>query len=219
MHTLTSFKLCPYAQMALIICQQHKLTPTVNNIDPSNPPQWFKDISPTGNVPMLQIDDTIVFESLVIAQYFDTLGENSLLPADSVQKAVAQSWMSFAANLIGDFPSLISASSEEDFDKVCADIKTKFAQIAKAHSGGDFFLGEEFSLVDVAFAPFFMRLSWINDWTNNALDLVPESLKNWQNNILSKTCVINSVASEIEDIYMSRVEQFNGILASKIVDE
>jgi glutathione S-transferase len=34
-----------------------------------DPPDWFKEISPTGQVPLLKVDDQAIFESLVITEF------------------------------------------------------------------------------------------------------------------------------------------------------
>jgi glutathione S-transferase len=34
-----------------------------------------------------------------------------------------------------------------------------------------FFNGEKFNMIDAAFAPIFMRLSWMNEFTDNALPI------------------------------------------------
>jgi glutathione S-transferase len=38
-------------------------------INPMDPPAWFKEISPTGQVPLLKVDDQVIFESLVITEF------------------------------------------------------------------------------------------------------------------------------------------------------
>ncbi|SHN92439.1 hypothetical protein BHECKSOX_695, partial [Bathymodiolus heckerae thiotrophic gill symbiont] len=59
---LISFKLCPFAQRAVILLNTQKIDFEITYINPMDPPDWFKEISPTGQVPLLKVDDQIVFE-------------------------------------------------------------------------------------------------------------------------------------------------------------
>ena len=44
-------------------------------------PDWFLEISPHGKVPVLKVDDEILFESNAIAEYLDEVIEPKLHPA------------------------------------------------------------------------------------------------------------------------------------------
>jgi glutathione S-transferase len=66
---LISFKLCPFAQRALISLNVQKIDFKMTYINPMDPPDWFKEISPTGQVPLLKVDDQVIFESLVFAVF------------------------------------------------------------------------------------------------------------------------------------------------------
>ncbi|HAO87000.1 MAG TPA: glutathione S-transferase, partial [Gammaproteobacteria bacterium] len=45
-------------------------------------PDWFKAISPTGQVPLLKADDEVIFESSVISEFANDISENDLHPSD-----------------------------------------------------------------------------------------------------------------------------------------
>jgi glutathione S-transferase len=48
---LISFKLCPFAQRAMISLEVQKIDFKMTYINPMDPPDWFKEISPTEQVP------------------------------------------------------------------------------------------------------------------------------------------------------------------------
>jgi glutathione S-transferase len=50
---LISFKLCPFAQRAMISLEVQKIDFKMTYINPMDPPDWFKETSPTGQVPLL----------------------------------------------------------------------------------------------------------------------------------------------------------------------
>ena len=86
--TLISHKLCPYVQRAVIALQELGIEYRRIDIDLANPPDWFKRLSPLGKVPLLLIDDeTVLFESAVIAEYVNDIGAAVLLPTDPIEKA------------------------------------------------------------------------------------------------------------------------------------
>jgi len=89
--TLISHKLCPYVQRAAITLEELNIDYKRIDIDLNNKPDWFKKLSPTGKVPLLVIDDdTVLFESAVIAEYINdsaTNAENTLLSSNPLAKA------------------------------------------------------------------------------------------------------------------------------------
>jgi glutathione S-transferase len=50
---LISFKLCPFVQSTVITLLQHNVDYKITYIDINDPPPWFEDVSPTGQVPIL----------------------------------------------------------------------------------------------------------------------------------------------------------------------
>jgi glutathione S-transferase len=58
---LISFKLCPFAQRAMISLEVQKIDFKMTYINPMDPPDWFKETSPTGQVPLLKVDDQVIF--------------------------------------------------------------------------------------------------------------------------------------------------------------
>lgn len=66
---LVSFKVCPFVQRSVIALNAKGIAYTLTHINPHEPPDWFKAISPLGKVPVLLVDGTPLFESAVILEY------------------------------------------------------------------------------------------------------------------------------------------------------
>src|SRR5512145_1650093 len=96
---LVSFKLCPFVQRSVIVLQEKRVDYEITYIDLKNPPDWFKAISPFGKVPLLQVGDTVLFESAVIMEYLDEVNPPSLHPADPLRKAHNRAWVEFSSSL------------------------------------------------------------------------------------------------------------------------
>ena len=62
------------------------------NISLSEKPEWLLERNPNGTVPVLEQDDVVIYESLIVADYLNTVypnpvGSQQLLPADPYRKA------------------------------------------------------------------------------------------------------------------------------------
>ena len=92
---LISFKLCPYVQRSVILLKEKGVDYDIEYIDVYDPPEWFLALSPTGKVPILQVEGTVLFESAVISEYIDEVYAPALHPSSSIKKAQNRAWMEF----------------------------------------------------------------------------------------------------------------------------
>ena len=216
---LISFKLCPFVQRAVIILKRQKIDYDITFINPMDPPDWFKSISPTGQVPLLKADDEVIFESSVISEFANDISENDLHPSDLIQKAKNRSWIEFSSSLFDDLFNLVTGD-EETYAKAKESLFEKFAKVEVIKGTGTFFNGTDFAMIDAAFAPVFMRLSWINEFTDNALSFNEFSnLSAWSEAILEVDEVKDSVPEGIDDVYYSNIEAREGYLSTLLIDE
>ena len=64
---VVSFKVCPFVQRVTALLELKQLAYDIEYIDLSDKPQWFLDVSPHGQVPILILDDErVLFESEAI---------------------------------------------------------------------------------------------------------------------------------------------------------
>lgn len=216
---LISSKLCPFAQRAIILLNTQKIDFEITYINPMDPPDWFKEISPTGQVPLLKVDDQIVFESSVITEFINDISTTSIHPDNVVQKANNRSWIAFSSAMFDDLFGLVTG----DKDKFNASKEALFNELAKlesAKSSDVFFNGNDFNMIDAALAPIFMRLAWINEFTDNALSIAEfKHLSAWSDAILAVEEVATSVVDGLDDVYYSNIEGREGHLSTLLVDE
>ncbi|WXU00651.1 MAG: hypothetical protein Ctma_1377 [Catillopecten margaritatus gill symbiont] len=215
---LISFKLCPFAQRAIISLNQQNIDFKMTYINPMDPPDWFKEISPTGQVPLLKADDTPIFESLVITEFINEISAESFHPSDVVKAANNRSWIVYSSDMLGNMFNIITGD-EEKFNSAKTELMDKFAKVSAAKTQGEFFNGNEFNMIDAAFAPIFMRLAWINEFTDNAISLkdLPE-ISAWSNAVLALDVVKNSVVEGLDDVYLSNIENREGYLSTLLID-
>ncbi|KAI3793396.1 hypothetical protein L1987_36015 [Smallanthus sonchifolius] len=147
---------CPYAQRAWIarnckgLQEKIKLVP----IDLKNRPDWYKEkVYPPNKVPALEHNNEVKGESLDLIKYIDTNFEGpSLYPEDSIKKEFGEELLSYTDAF---YKSVTTSFKGDGFDDAAA----AFDYIENALSkfdDGPFLLGQ-FSLVDIAYAPFIER--------------------------------------------------------------
>jgi glutathione S-transferase len=99
---LVSFKICPFAQRSSLLLKEKQVDFELAFINPDSPPEWFNELSPTGKVPVLDVDGTAIFESSVIAEYLDEVNPPSIHPSDPLLKATNRAWVEHTVVFIWD---------------------------------------------------------------------------------------------------------------------
>ena len=152
---LVSHHLCPYVQRALIVLAEKGIAHDRTYIDLADRPDWFRDISPLGKVPLLRVGTDVLFESAVICEYLDETHPPSLHPTTPLERARHRAWIEFASAILNDIAGLYLAPDADMFDAKRTQLTAKFQRLETALAGGPYFAGERFHLVDAAFGPVF----------------------------------------------------------------
>lgn len=201
---LISFKLCPFVQRSVIVMLEKGVEFDITYIDLGNPPDWFRQISPLGKVPVLKVGESVLFESAVIMEYLDEVNPPSLHPADPLCKAVNRAWTEFASVLLMTQFEMANAREPTQFEKCRDDLRAKLGQL-EAQVVGPNFNGPAFALVDAAYAPLFMRLRLLEGWHPfGLLDGFPR-LATWAEGLLERPSVRQSVVPELPELYRGRL--------------
>ncbi|MFN8993516.1 MAG: glutathione S-transferase family protein, partial [Pseudomonadota bacterium] len=153
--TLVSFDLCPYVQRAAITLLEKGVPFNRVTIDLANKPDWFKAISPLGKVPLLQVGDTVLFESSPIVEYLDEVHAPRLHPADPLVRARHRAMVEMASSMLADVWVIETTADTKAFDDRVAQLRQKAGRIEALLSDGPYFAGAAFSIVDAVFAPLF----------------------------------------------------------------
>jgi glutathione S-transferase len=108
---------------------------------------------------------------------------------------------------------------KETFVSAKGALTQKLAKLEKIKSDHDYFNGDQFMMIDAAIAPFFMRVSWINEFTDNALSLEDfPKIQKWSRTLLSDKDVMESVEEGLDDVYYSNIEARGAHLSTLLVD-
>ena len=203
---LISFKICPFVQRAVITLLYTNTPHKITYIDISSPPDWFKQLSPFGKVPVLKVDDThVIFESAVIDEFLNEMHSVNLLPTDPLQRAVDRSWIDFGSNLTLDFSGLIHAINAEKFNKQFNLVENEIDWLEQKLGEGPYFNGEKFSLVDIAYAPLFMRMQLLKlDEKFYPMSQYPKISK-WAKQLLAIKVLPVSVVGDFETVFFDHI--------------
>lgn len=185
---LFSFPLCPFVMRSLILLAEKKVDFDITYIDLQDKPDWFLKISPLGKVPVLKVADEVIFESNVIAEYLDEVYAPSFHPDNPILKAKNRSWIEFGSQLIMAVFGLTVATDKEAYTEKLEQLQEKLNQL-EAQVTTPYFNGDEFRLIDAAYAPVFITIYAI--FTATSIDLLKDNknLKQWGQQLLARQSV------------------------------
>jgi glutathione S-transferase len=204
---LISFKTCPFVQRAVITLKHKNIDFDITYIDLADPPDWFLELSPLAKVPVLKVDDEVLFESAVINEYLDEITGGQLQPREPLARAKNRAWIEFASNMLGNLYMMKMSKDEDRYNKYRDLLVSQFNRVEKRLGDGPWFNGAEFSLADIAFAPLFRQ----NSVAENKLSVLdPETMPRvaaWAQRLLALPEVRDSVVDEFEDLYLSAMQK------------
>ena len=209
---LISFKTCPFVQRAVITLNQKNVEHEVTFIDLAEPPEWFLELSPLGKVPVLKVDDEVLFESAVINEYLDEITGGELQPRDSLERAKNRAWIEFASDMLGNSYMMKTASDQGSYEKYRDSLVSKLHRVEDRLGEGPWFNGEQFTLADTAFAPFFMHDAVANHRFSLIDAETMPKVASWSKRLLALPAVQNSVVPEFEDLYLKALEKADSFL-------
>ena len=213
---LISFKVCPFVQRSVILLKEKGVDYDIEFIDVYDPPEWFLKLSPTGKVPILVIDDTVLFESAVISEYLDEVYAPALHPSDPLKKAQNRAWIEFTSPLYMGTFNLIMAKDKEGVDRALEEFDKNLTGLANAKTQEPWFNGDKFSLVDIAVAPFFVRAIFIKETFGIDLLESHSNLQTWSDKVMAQQSVIDSTVEGFEELLSMRMKTVGSyLLANK----
>ena len=170
-------------------------------------PDWFLKISPHGKVPVLKVDEEILFESNAIAEFLDETVPPRLHPEDPMQRARNRAWTDYVPTFSGALNGIYYTKTREDMEAGLAKSPKVVERLEQAialgrGNDGPYFHGPELSLVDAAYAPFLQRFVIADRFLKTGLlDEFPH-VQAWVDALLSNEVVTGAVAPNfLEEFY------------------
>ena len=194
----------------------------VTYITKDTKPKWFLEISPHGKVPVLKVDDDVLFESNAIVEFLDEIIGPQLAPKDPIERARNRAWTDFTGGWAGALNKVSYAKTEEERTSAITELPKTLQKIEDALSqrknNGPYFNGNSLCLVDAAYAPFLMRFNIVEAINPSGILGDFPKISAWSNALLSNESVINSVSEDFAAVFETNLYKRDS-LAAKILSK
>ena len=210
---LISFDICPFVQRSTIALEEKGIDYDLTFIDLADKPDWFLAISPRGKVPLLQVDDAVLFESTAILEYLDETVEPRLHPADPIARARDRAWFSIADELFGAIWGMMSAPDRAALDAKAAATRGALAKLGE-DLVGPLWHGQRFSALDAVAGPGLLRAVWLDG-------LYPElklfdglsAVRDWAVTLTARPSVKRSAVPDLEARFYAAIRKYSPVHA------
>lgn len=156
--TLFSDSIDIYSHQVRIVLAEKSVGVEINYVESSNLPQELLELNQYGTLPTLVDRDLVLYKSHIIMEYLDErFPHPPLMPVYPVSRAesrllmyrIEQDWYVKAGMV---------HRGDGDVDAIRNELKENLLALAPIFANTDYFMSEEFSLVDCYLAPLLWRL-------------------------------------------------------------
>ncbi|KAJ7072667.1 glutathione-S-transferase [Mycena amicta] len=185
---------CPFVQRSWICLEEKGIPYQYNEVNPYKKEKAFLAINPKGLIPALEYHGKALYESLIICEFLeDAYPEyKHILPGDAFTKAYARIWIDYITkNVVPAFSRLVQAQTDDKRDAA----RTELCNALRTFAGevkGPYFLGEEFSLVDIAVVPWVVRDYIITEHRGYIRQAVSEEWKRYADHVEQRESVLRT---------------------------
>lgn len=167
---------CPFVQRSWITLHEKRIAHQYFEINPYKKEPQFLALNPRGLVPTLAVPvektggehQKPLYESVVICEYLDEVYNSSetngpsLLPRDAYERARCRIWIDhIGSKIVPAFYKFMQHTDKKPYtlDEARQEFLNGIKTFVKeCSSSGPFFLGQQFSMVDIMLAPWLCRL-------------------------------------------------------------
>ena len=203
-------KASTFSQRTRVVLLEKGIDFTPVEIDLQNKPDGYTQISHYGKVPAIKHGDVEIYESAIINEYLDEVfPEPPLLPRDPAAKAIARIWIDYAnTRFVPAFNKFLRGKDSQEQEQGRKEFTEALLYIEEELGKGDYLLGDQFSLVDISFYPWFERLPLLEHFRKFTLPTQTSGLQTWWNLVRDRQS-IQAVANPV-DFYLQRFAKVLG---------
>lgn len=150
-----------YSHRVRMVLAEKGVTVDILDVDPSNPPEDLAEVNPYNTVPTLLDRDLVLYESTVIMEYLDErFPHPPLLPVYPVARAQSRLLIHRIEKDWSNRVDVLMAGKgrETVLTKARKELRESIVGIAPIFNETEFFMNEEFTLVDCCVVPILWRL-------------------------------------------------------------
>lgn len=205
---IVSFKICPFVQRITALLEAKDVPYQIEYISLSDKPQWFLEISPTGQVPLLITEaGEALFESDAIAEYIDDITPPLSVGITPEQRAKDRAWSYQATKHYLVQCSTMQSKNLSVLAEREAKLTKAFERVEKQLGAGLFFNGDTLGNVDIAWLPLLHRAQIVTEHSGyDFLEKYPK-VRAWQSALAKTGLFAKSVAEDFDqkfsDFYLA----------------
>ncbi|WP_417227585.1 stringent starvation protein SspA [Amphritea sp.] len=149
-----------YSHRVRIVLAEKGVAVEINDCDPNSLPEDLASLNPYNSLPTLLDRELVLYEPNVMMEYLDErFPHPPLLPVYPVARAESRLYM---YRIQRDWCSLadviLTAEDADDADEARKALRDSLVAVSPIFGEKDFFMSEEFTLVDCCIAPLLWRL-------------------------------------------------------------
>jgi glutathione S-transferase len=150
-------------------------------VDLKNKPEDLIRKNPYGKVPVLVDNDGVIYESAIIDEYLEEkFPQVRLMPVDLLQRAKARIWIDYFSTRLHAAASDITHN--RDAEKAQERLQQHLTDLDREMTGKKYLVGEQYSLADVSFIPFYTR----RERYHVKIDAKYPHLKRWAESLVAR---------------------------------
>ncbi|MFH0259864.1 glutathione S-transferase family protein [Vibrio barjaei] len=206
---IVSFKICPFVQRVTAALEAKRIPYEIEYISLKDKPQWFLDISPNGQVPVMVTESgTALFESDAIIEYIEDEYGPIEQGVSNEQRALDRAWSYLGSKHYLAQCGTMSSKDKETFEERAEKLIKAFQKAENQLSGNTkFFKSDAFSNVDMAWLPLLHRAAIVKAHSGYDFFCGLPKMQAWQRNIMESGLVEKTVSSDFEtrfaDFYLT----------------
>ncbi len=160
--TLFSSPTCAMSHCARLALHEKGVTAEIEYFDPSDPPESLLELNPNGTSPTLVERDLVLYDARIIMEYLDErfphpplhqMDPVSRANARMIIKRIDQDWYHLLDEVLN--------SGEKKSARAKKMLKESLIAAVPLFQANEFFMSDDFSLIDCTLAPLLWRLSSI----------------------------------------------------------
>ncbi|KAL7277819.1 glutathione transferase omega class [Trametes coccinea BRFM310] len=187
---------CPFVHRAWITLEEKGIPYQYKEVNPyKDKEKHFLDINPKGLVPAIEYKGKSLYESLILCEFFeDAFPEHKphILPEDSFDRAQVRLWTDHVAKqIVPAFIRTVMAQEPKEQEHHLEEFYRVLGTLAESVRG-PYFLGEQFTLVDIALVPWVVRDFVLAENRGYSREAVGQKWKEYAKRLESRESVVRT---------------------------
>lgn len=149
-----------YSHRVRIVLAEKGVSVDIKDVDPEDIPEEVLDINPYNTLPVLHDRDLVLYEHYVMMEYLDErFPHPPLLPVYPVARASSRQYIAqIQREWCEKVDAIVAAKSKDSVTKARKELRENLIAMEPVFQQYDYFMSEEFTLVDCCVAPILWRL-------------------------------------------------------------